>query len=312
MTYKIPLPAGGRSDTLDIVDPNSTAVQRALRRNGLSAYEPPTLTTLLTLFDDLEAGFTFFDVGANMGLYALVCAAMFEPDSVVAFEPTPSTATLLARIVKAGRHHIDVVEAAVGDVEGTATLHFSAKSDASNSMVKGFKESHHSVVVDTITLDGFVRRTGNDPHVMKIDVETFEPAVLAGAASMIERARPAIVIEVLNRRGHDHGDEITEAMEGFGYHYYELADTPDWTAQPVVKGRPGSTPHDWLLTPTPLDAGFGQRWTTWRSRLEHCGPERNSRVPYLLSARAALDRGGVSELLGSGRRYLRTLTTRSK
>ncbi len=56
---------------------------------------------------------------------------------------------------------------------------------------------------------------------MKIDVETFEPAVLAGAAETIGRARPYIVIEVLNRRGHDHGIEITEAMTSFGYSYYE-------------------------------------------------------------------------------------------
>ena len=79
MTNRIPLPAGGRVPTLDIVDPNSTAVQRSLRRNGLAAYEPPTLTTLRTLFDTQVDGFTFLDVGANMGLYALICASMFTP-----------------------------------------------------------------------------------------------------------------------------------------------------------------------------------------------------------------------------------------
>ena len=212
MTYRIPLPVGGRSETLDIVDPNSTAVQRFLRRDGLSAYEPPTVATLVTLFEDLDPGFTFFDVGANMGLYALIAASMFQPEAVTAFEPTPSTAAMLRKAVAANGLAVDVVEAAVGDREGVAALHFSEKSDSSNSLVEGFKASHESVQVDTIRLDEHVRRTHRDPQVIKIDVETFEPEVLAGAAETIARVRPHIVIEVLNRRGHDHGEEITAAM----------------------------------------------------------------------------------------------------
>ena len=75
VTYEIPLPAGGRRRTVDVVEPNSTAVQRFLRRDGLSAYEPPTVATLITLFADAEPGFTFFDVGANMGLYHAACGS---------------------------------------------------------------------------------------------------------------------------------------------------------------------------------------------------------------------------------------------
>ena len=307
MTYRIPLPAGGRTGCLDVVDPNSTAVQRALRRDGLSAYEPPTVAALLTLFGDAEPGFTFFDIGANMGLYALLAAAMFEPDAVHAFEPTPATASVLRRAVDANGFGIDVVEVAVGDRNGSAELHYSAKSDASNSMVEGFKESSSSVSVTTIRLDDHVRETACDPDIMKIDVETFEPAVLAGAVETIARARPYIVIEVLNRRGHDHGVEITEAMAPFGYSYYELAVTPTWQPQPSVRGRAKSRHNDWLLAPEPLDAGFGDRWSTWRSRLDECGPDRNSRVPILLSVRAAMKRGGVTEVYATARRYFAAL-----
>ena len=304
MAYRIPLPAGGRSAWLDIVEPNSTAVQRALRRDGLAAYEPPTVATLLTLFSDAEPGFTFFDVGANMGLYALLAAAMFEPGAVDAFEPTPATASILRGAVKANGFAIDVVEAAVGDRNGSARLHYSAKSDASNSMVEGFKESSSSVSVRTMRLDDHVRHGARDPHIIKIDVETFEPAVLAGAADTIARARPFIVIEVLNRRGHDHGIEITAAMEPFGYSYYELAASPTWQAESMVHGRAKSRNNDWLLAPCPLEAQFGERWSMWRSRLDDCGPDRNSRVPVLPASRAAMKRGGLSEVLATARRYV--------
>lgn len=292
---------------LDIVEPNSTAVQRFLRRDGLAAYEPPTVATLLTLFDDLDDGFTFFDVGANMGLYALLGAALFEPGVVHAFEPTPDTAAVLRGVIKANKLDVEVFEVAVGETDGRAMLHFSEKSDASNSMVAGFKESHDGVEVETVRLDGHVLRNRLAPDVMKIDVETFEPAVLAGAAATIERSRPLIVIEVLNRRGRDHGEEITEAMAPHGYSYYELSGEPTWEARSSVRGNPRSAHHDWLLAPEPLDAKFGERWALWQSRLGECGPDRNSRVPIFRSMQAAMKRGGLAEVIATSNRYVAAL-----
>jgi FkbM family methyltransferase len=289
--------------TLDIVESNSTAVQRSLRRNGLAAYEPPTVTTLLTLFDDQDDGFTFFDVGANMGLYALICASMFSPGAVDAFEPTPTTVAVLRRVVDANRLAINVIEAAAGDENGRAVLHLSAKSDSSNSMVAGFKVSHEAVEVETLRIDDHVAVTGRTPNVMKIDVETFEPAVLAGAARTVERNRPFIVIEVLNRGGRDHGIEITQAMAPFGYSYYELSANPVWNERGAVEGDAGSPHNDWLLAPAPLDDEFAQRWQTWRSRLEECTVDRNSSVSIAQSVQAARRRGGISEVIATARRY---------
>lgn len=304
MAYRIPLPTGGRISVLDIIEPNSTAVQRFIRREGLAGYEPPTVATMLALFDQLDDGFTFFDVGANMGLYALLCSAMFEPATVDAFEPTPDTARTLSKIVKANGLDITVVEAAVSDTNGWAALHFSSKSDASNSLVAGFKKSHGSVEVPTLRLDDHVQNGHRDPQIMKIDVETFEPAVLAGARQVIERARPFIVIEVLNRKGHDHGEEITRAMASYDYYYYRLGGAPNWKPRRRVKGAKKSPHHDWLLSPEPLSEDFGDRWTEWKSRLQECGPDRNPRPPVYRSVEAAWKRGGVSEVVASGRRYL--------
>ncbi|MDX2381222.1 MAG: FkbM family methyltransferase, partial [Acidimicrobiia bacterium] len=140
MSYRIPLPTDGQR-SLDIVEPNSTAVQRFLRRNGLAAYEPPTVAALLAVFEDQPDGFGFFDVGANMGLYALLCASLSQPGPVDAFEPTPSTAQVARTIVKKNRLDITVAEIALSDSNGTVTLHLSDKSDASNSLVEGFKTS---------------------------------------------------------------------------------------------------------------------------------------------------------------------------
>jgi FkbM family methyltransferase len=304
VTYRIPLPEGGSHSVLDIVEPNTTAVQRALRRDGLSAYEPPTVAAALALMDLASPTFTFFDVGANMGLYALLAAAMFDGATVHAFEPTPQTVAVLEAAVAANALDIHVVQAAVAETNGTAVLHLSAASDASNSMVEGFKQSYGAVEVVTVSLDEHVRRTGVAPDIMKVDVETYEPAVLSGASETLATYRPSIIVEVLNRRGHDHGEDITRVIESYGYSCYELSARPTWEAQSAVRGRPASLNNDWLLTPQPLAPDFEQRWLRWRTRLDGCGPERNSRVPLMLSARAALRRGGVNEVYAAGRRYL--------
>jgi hypothetical protein len=90
MAYRIPLPEGGRSTSLDIVEPNTTAVQRFIRREGLGAYEPPTAAAMLSLCAMLDPGFVVYDVGANMGLYGQLAASMFSPSIVHSFEPARS------------------------------------------------------------------------------------------------------------------------------------------------------------------------------------------------------------------------------
>ena len=279
MSYRIRLPSGSDAGTLDIVDPSSTTIQRVLRHRGLAGYEPPTMSTLLALFELQADGFTFFDIGANMGLYAATCASLFAPGAVHAFEPAPGTASVARKIARANRLRIQVFEVALSDGDGVAQLHLSEKSDSSHSLVAGFKRSSGSVDVRTCRLDRHVDRAGVVPDVMKIDVETFEPQVIAGGTETIARHRPIIVIEVLHRRGHDHGEEITEVMQPFGYSYYRLGESPDWRARDRISGSPNGECDDWLLTPDPVDPALTRGFDRYRQRLRSCEARFNSRVP---------------------------------
>ena len=305
MSYRVPLPEGGRCATLDLIEPNTTAVQRVVRRSGLGAYEPPTAAAILALCDLAGPGFVMYDVGANMGLYGALVASMFSPRRVHAFEPTPRTADVAARIARRNRLPVTVHRVALSDRTGTAELHISPVSDSSNSLVAGFRDTDERIVVDAVTLDDVVARTGEPPSILKIDVETHERAVLDGARATIERYRPAIVIEVLRRRGHDHADEINEFLNGMGYQGYELSAEPTWTASSKVRGS-GTTDRDWLLVPDELDPRFPERWGSWRDRWVACTVDRNPRVPILASVRAAHGRGGWPEVLATANRYRRS------
>lgn len=282
-TIRLPTTAGRQAPRtrLDIVDGVSSAVQRMLRTGGLACYEPSTMATLLAVFDQQRDGFTFFDVGANVGLYASVCASLFRPGTVVAFEPTPDVAAIARRIAGANDLSVHVEELALSDAPGEAQLFLSATSDTSNSLAEGFKEAVGALSVRVDTIDRYRARTGRAPGVVKLDAETYEPQVIRGGRRTIEELRPVIVVEVLNRRGHDHGEALTEEMDGSGYWYYPIRHDADWSPSPVITGRRGTKEQDWLLAPEPLPYSFGEAYRRWQQEVRRCSRETNSRLPLL-------------------------------
>lgn len=306
MSYRVPLPAGGRSKQLDLVSPNATSVHRAIRRGGLGAYETSTAAAFLAVCEWKDPGFVLYDVGANMGLYSAMAASMFSPRAVHAFEPTPETADVFGRIVRRNRlETVQVHRVAAADTAGFAELYLSPVSDSSNSLVHGFRETDRSMVVETVRLDDVVERTGDRMDIVKIDVETFERSVLDGARTAIERDRPVVIIEVLRRKGRDHGVEISEFFAGLGYSCFELSGEPDWQPRDRLVGS-GTTDRDWLLLPDGLPDELPAAWQRWRDRLGACTADRNPRVPVMTSVRAARQRGGWREVLATANRYRRS------
>lgn len=311
MTYRIALPdppvgsGQTRTDrsTLDIVDPYSSAIQSVLRRSGLAGYEPATMAAMLAQFDRAGRGFRFVDVGANIGLYSLLAATLFDPGDVVAFEPTPDLVAIARRIAQANDVAIDVRPCAVSSAAGRAALHLASVSDVSNSLVEGFKASETSVEVDTVRLDDVAADWSDVPTVMKIDVEGHEADVLAGAHATIRDRRPVIFVEVLNRMGDRLARGINGQLDGLGYSCYRLDTRPTWERRAEV-ARSTDGHFDWMLTPEPLDDEFAATWEDWHSRIARCTSDRNSRVPVIRTTMAAIRREGIGGAVEAVRRFL--------
>jgi FkbM family methyltransferase len=133
----------------------------------------------------VRSGDLVFDVGANHGEFALVYRRLGA--RVLCVEPNPTLAAKLR-----ARYGSDaVVEVAVSDQPGRATLHLGSDSNYSTIVPAWLpitKErdrlSDQSVDVDVTTLDRLIARHGV-PTFLKIDVEANELPVLLGLSQPI-------------------------------------------------------------------------------------------------------------------------------
>lgn len=279
---------GDSESYLNIINGSGTLIQRELRRKGYGGYEPTTAATMCAVFDLLnrgevfprkdEAHFSFFDVGANGGLYSFLCKCLFRSAcEVTAFEPAPDTFRWLEAINRANFLEIATVKAAVSDTTEDVTLYLSEKSDASNSLNENFKEKHKGTVkVPCVTLDGYIEETGRAPDFLKIDTESHEINVLRGARRHIETHRPTFIVEAIQKGDTDYGRQISEFFSQVGgYHYYHLTKGKMLTKHDTIFGQVDSEQRDWLVSPVEVPATFRGLARDWASELSLCAARTN-------------------------------------
>jgi len=160
-------------------------------------YEQQTLDLLIGLVGQSGA---YIDVGANIGLMSVPILARYPNVRVISLEASPATLSLLemTRKVSPYRDRWSIVGCAAGEAVGSATF-WAARPE--NGAFDGLKNTGRggegrAVIVDVRPLDDIWRDAGA-PKVstIKIDVEGGETGVLRGSRSLIERDRPALVIE---------------------------------------------------------------------------------------------------------------------
>ncbi len=144
--------------------------------------------------DYAHPGTTAIDVGANLGIHTSVLAACVGPAGRVhAFEPVPAIHDRLRQNLGLNRLE-QVVTHPMAAGEGIGRAGFSADAAGFN-IGKGRLDRDSPHRVDLTTLDEAVIEDGRPVSLIKIDVEGHERAVLAGARTLLERHRPALVVE---------------------------------------------------------------------------------------------------------------------
>jgi FkbM family methyltransferase len=150
----------------------------------------------------VRPGDVVWDVGANVGIYAVLLGRAAHQGHVVSFEPVPETrARLEGNIARNGLTNVTVEPVALSDREGEA--HMSVHPDAHGTdyidLEKETASDPGTVAIDVEVTTGVAyaaRSPHGAPDVIKIDIEGHEPEFFDGAWSIIADRRPTVMLEV--------------------------------------------------------------------------------------------------------------------
>ncbi len=209
----------------------------------------------------LKPGDVFVDVGANVGYYTLMAAAKVgEKGRVIACEPEERNFQLLRTNVDANHYtHIQLLQTAVGEESGTATLHINPLNRGGNSILPfdRYKTGTHTYdrvfierkygrdtleqKVSVRTLDDVLDAEHVLPiRVLKIDVEGFEASVFRGMKKVLEKKSIDYILCEISSDSARH--TILEIIKNAGYAPYRI--DPRGSLIPVV----GKYPRDVLFS----------------------------------------------------------------
>jgi FkbM family methyltransferase len=200
-------------------------IENRLFWRGIDAgFEPTTVAIWRTLAPHARG---VLDIGANTGVFALLARALSAQASVVAVEPVARIFEKLVTNVALNDMDIICLCEAVSDTigvgsfldPGTEHLYTVTIEQGPVSTATPAARGHRRTVALT-TVDGMVERLGL-AHVdlIKLDVESHEPAALRGARRTLERLRPSLIVEIWNDAI---GQAVDQVIRPLGYEGYSI------------------------------------------------------------------------------------------
>ena len=187
------------------------------------SYEPQELALLSGLARTCRV---IFDVGANVGWYAVQLARTTEADSrVFCFEPVQATYDRLAENVTLNGldGKVRLFNFGLSDVAGPAEFFLPAFSGSVAASARNLhpEENATRLSVRLEVADDFVEREQvGRIDLIKCDVEGAELSVLRGARRIIERDKPIIFLEMLRKWASHfdyHPNDIISLLRQSGY-----------------------------------------------------------------------------------------------
>jgi FkbM family methyltransferase len=202
----------------------------------------PLLTQWLSAYLATSSRGIFVDVGANIGWHAIHAAQHKTLETVVAFEPDAFNAWLLDRNLSLnGIGNVVVNTCAVGARPGLIRLHrYKSSNRGRHSVLADY--GYGSSLVPMIGLDAALEGLGMTDRpvlIVKIDVEGYEPEVVAGATQTLARADVAVIeySPGLSRAGGLAHEDMLDRLYAAGLKPYRLS-SDGWTGESTVgKGR---------------------------------------------------------------------------
>jgi len=165
----------------------------------------------------------FIDVGANVGEWSVMFAAVAPAAHGLLFEPAPDTLARLRRnLAGAGLDRLEVFGCALADEAGEADFFAEPNQGETSSLLSGHANAAaQKIRVQVATLDDVLDARGvTDVDMLKIDAEGFDMRVMLGARRLIGERRCKVIQFEYNHPWMAAGATLTAAyalLEGAGY-----------------------------------------------------------------------------------------------
>lgn len=175
----------------------------------------------------VKAGNTVLDIGANVGYYTLLGAALVGEEGVVyAFEPDPVSFRLLEQNVRLnGLQNVVLEQKAVSNEPGSIRLYL-AEENKGDHRIFETEGRRESIEVEAVSLDEYFRGHEGSIDFVKIDTQGAEAVIIQGMSELI-RDNDGMLMAVefwpygLSEFGFD-AAELLEVLRSFGFHFFDL------------------------------------------------------------------------------------------
>lgn len=203
------------------INPNRSVLEMKLHLLG--AYEPEVVEYFR---NNLKAGMTVVDIGANIGLFSLMAAHLVgDRGRVIAYEPHPETfAELCSNIALNDYHNITPVQSAISSQGGKLQINICADCDLNTVALEADCDS---IEVSCQTLDASLEELGVvNCDLIKMDIEGAELLAIQGMDRTLARnPMLTLLVELHDSQIHALGGTRVDILDFFlknGFKLYEL------------------------------------------------------------------------------------------
>lgn len=228
------------------------AVDSAAAHHELSYLDANERAVLEDFLHEISSEDTVYDIGANLGVYAVLAAQ--AGTTSVAIEPYPPTVERLRANVRHNGVDVTILDIAIGDDDSTVRLHGDDTMKVGSIGIAPSSETG-TVTVPQRKLDSVADESVPAPDVVKIDVEGAEGLVLDGGQETIPACR-TLYIEIHHENNHGastetYGHSATGILEMLREYGFECSTIVDRANQEIIKAT--STSRDDRVRPLQSD-----------------------------------------------------------
>lgn len=195
--------------------------------NFLSYYPNCEPQTKQWFVQNVQEDWCILDCGANIGYYSILFSRLASKGKIYAFEPTPTIHKLRKNLAYHEITNVTVIERALSERAG--------KFVDDIYQIWGSDPLHKSFQFTTI--DDFIEEHDlKRLDCIKIDVDSYDFAVLRGAEKAVAKFNPYIMVE-LNHALNLRNENVVQALQWMHIQGYESAEVYDSENFLIRKGN---------------------------------------------------------------------------